>query len=303
MVEWRERVVDEILALMQLEGLNFPAKTSKTLKKIWFLMDLPDNKRRVGLIRNTEVWTDDDLYRATEFMLKLDMRFTDPRTGSGSHDLRKLVLAQRSLATLWRVLKREELRTQLEVLRMAVKTNYVPPRFANLPVLGVPPKRVGMLQWEGYGKRPGSKLLQVDELLMKESIRRDLPLQAWYLDMALSGFVDKQEGGEWKDVFRQDEVEVVEVEVDSEGEELEDDSEWETEDEYFRGEGSSEEDEEMENEENEEEWDGPRCGGIRGNLLFDNNDDELKELMAQHQAYYKRVGQGSKPTGGSSSRG
>lgn len=310
--------MDEILALLQKEGLNMPSKMSSTMKKIWFVMDMSVNALRVGILRNTEVWGNDDLYRATEFLIKLAMRFTDPKTGSGSHALRNLVMAQKSLSTLWRVLKREELRSQLEVLRMEVRTFYIPPRHAHLPILGVPPKKVGRLQYEGYGKIPntGFKLIQIHELVMKEGIRRELGLQGWYLDMAMSGFVDKTKGQEWKDVWGQEEVEVEEVEVYSEESETESgsDTEWESEEEYFR-EGSSEDEEEDEDEEmvdavadderervvrrrrRAKEREGVKVkkeafGGLPGNFAFDDNDPDLREARERHRAYLASVQQG-----------
>lgn len=296
MVEWRSRVVSEILALLQLEGLNLPSKTLETVLKIWFVMDVPDNRRRVGVIRNEAFWTDADLWRATAFFIKLDMRFTNPRSGRGSSDLRKLMLMQKSLSVLWRVLKREECRTQLEVLRMAVRSHYVVPnpRHAKMPILGVPPQRVGRLQWEGYGKRVGVKMLQVDELVMREGIRRGLKLQTMYLDMALDGFVDKSADvaseKEWQDIRRQDEVEVVDVVVDRQGREVGEESEWEsdTEEEDEREEGSEEEEEENDKEnEVPEEDEHPGLMGL--NLFFETDDEDLNDTVAQYASYMTRV--------------
>lgn len=297
MVEWREHVVLEILALLQVEGLVMPAKTADTVCKLWFMMDMPDNARRIGIIRNEAVWSDGDLWRATQFFIKLDMRFTNPRTGHGSPDLRKLLLAQKGLARLWRTLRREECRNQLEVLTMAVRTHYVPPRHRNMPILGVPSRKVGALQWEWYGKRRRVKLLQLDQLVQREGIRRGLQLQKWYLDMALDGFVDKKAGppgaeDAWEDIRTQDEVEVVDVEVDSEGEELEEESEWESEEDYFRDGENSEEGEEGEEEEDDKENVEDEAPGLIGlNLFFERDATDLNETVAQYGAYLTRARQ------------
>lgn len=282
MVLWRQHVVEEILALLQVQGLVMPARTVETLCKLWFMMDLPDNRRRIGLVRNTVIWDDGDLWRATEFFIKLDMRFTHPESGSGSGDLRKLMMAQRSLSTLWRVLKREECRTQLEVLRMAVRTHYIPPSHRHLPILGVPPNRIGALQWEGYGARPGKRLLQIHQLVMREGIRRELPLQTWYLDMALDGFVDKKEEGEhlWENVMTQQDIKVVDVEVDEEGNEVGEESDWESEEEYFP---------EEKDEDEEDEKADPHPGLMGLNLFFDTDDTEFCETVAEYARYQARV--------------
>lgn len=233
MIIFREMVVDEILSLLAAEGHLLPAGSSLAVKKIWFTMDISDNFRRVGLMHNRAFWKDEDLYLATEFVIKLDMRLTHPVTGTGDTGMRKMLLGQRSLSTLWRVLKREEMQTQLDVLRMIVRWNYEPQRLWNVPIMGVPPEEVGALQWEGWGARGRHQLMmQVDQLVMREGIKRRLKLQECYLDMLLDGFVDKER---WRDFRRDKDVEIV-VERQGEG----DEGEWETESE---GEGEEAEEE------------------------------------------------------------
>ena len=249
MILFREMVVDEILALMAAEGHNFPAGTSLTIKKIWFTLDISDNYRRVGIMHNRRFWTDADLYLATEFIIKLDMRLTHPVTGTGDTGLRKMLLGQRSLSMLWKVLRREEMKTQLEMLRMIVRWNYEPVRrFSNMSIMGVPPHEVGALQWEGWGAAgQNQKLMQIDQLVLREGIRRRLGLQECWLDMLLDGFVDKEK---WVD-FRVDKEVVIETVAKEEEEEEEEEGEWETESE-------SEGETESESEDGpEEEDDGP----------------------------------------------
>ena len=214
MILFREMVVDEILALMAAEGHNFPDGMSLAVKKIWFTLDISDNFRRVGFMHNRHFWTDSDLYLATEFIIKLDMRLTHPVTGTGDTGLRKMLLGQRSLSTLWKVLRREEMKTQLDMLRMMVRWNYEPRRNWNEPIMGVPPGEIGALQWEGWGARgKHQKFMMIDQLVLREGIRRRLRLQECWLDMLLDGYVDKEK---WVD-FRADKE--VEVEVLPEEEE------------------------------------------------------------------------------------
>ncbi|KAL8656340.1 MAG: hypothetical protein Q9210_000330 [Variospora velana] len=197
MVLFRERTVDNIVGCLEKEGLMLPQAITLTIKKMWFTMDLPTNAQRGNLIRNTDYWTDQDLYLATLFIMKLDMLLTCPMTGEGDLGLRKMLLGQRSLATLASVLKREAMRDQYEMLKMVVEFNYSltdEQKQLNLPVLGIRPKQVGMLQYEGWGKNPRVLFQQVDTLVVMESVRRGLDMPRHYLDMILYGFVDKGPG-------------------------------------------------------------------------------------------------------------
>ena len=194
MINFRERVVDEIVICLSNEGHFLPESASLTLKKIWFTIDIGDNARRVGVMHNTKFWTDKDIYVATMFFIKLDMRLTDPVTGTGELGMRKMLLGQRSLSTLLRVLKREEMLTQIDVLKMMVLWNYRPaPHLAHLSIMDVPPHQIGKLQYEGWGNS-GSRVLmmQIDELVMRESVRRSLDLHKKYVDMILFGYVDPE---------------------------------------------------------------------------------------------------------------
>ena len=188
----RESVVGELIACMAAEGHRLPKRAASVLKRIWFTMDLGDNARRIGLLHNKAFWTNRDLFVATMFFIKLDMRFTDPIDGNGELSLRKLLLAQRSLSTLLAVLKREELVNELEMLQMYVKLKYKPaPEHRGMSILGVPPDRIGKGQLEGWGL--GTKnLLRPDELVMRESVRRKLDFHKRYMDMMVWGYVNSK---------------------------------------------------------------------------------------------------------------
>ena len=217
MVLYRERVVDEILMCLRDDGHRIPARATLTLKKIWFTMDISDNARRVGLMHNVKFWTANDLFFATMFFLKLDMFLTDPSTGNGEIGLRNMLLGQRSLSTLLRVMKREEMQTQLELLRMIVRYSYEPDQHRDLPILGVPAKEVGKLQYEGWGVKE-AKFIKIDELVMREAIRRKMNMQQWYIEMLIWGYVHKQT---FQDVWTRVKS-APESEVDSDSEDEED---------------------------------------------------------------------------------
>ncbi|KAL2002681.1 hypothetical protein VTN02DRAFT_6216 [Thermoascus thermophilus] len=191
MILYRERMVNEIMDMMHEEGVGVPPNCALAIKKLWFLMDIPDNARRMGTIQNPDLWSDGDLFFATLFFVKLDMRFTDPITGGGRDGMRRLVLAQPSFTLLWKILKRTALQTHFEMLRAYVRWRYQPlPHEAHNHVFGIAPQDVGALQYEGYGKTGSRVRLQrPDELVLKETVRRQLNMQDKYIDMFLWGYI------------------------------------------------------------------------------------------------------------------
>ena len=191
MILFREAVVDDILQSLAAEGHRMPKRTRLTIKKIWFTIDISDNARRIGLMHNNTFWSNQDLFLATMFFFKLDMRLTSPTAGNGEMGLRKMLLGQRSLSTLAKVLKREEMRTQVDTLRMVVRFNYEPRRHRQMDIMGVPSREIGRLQYEGWGAR-NTKFIQIDELVMREAVKRRLNLQNYYVDMMIYGYIDKK---------------------------------------------------------------------------------------------------------------
>ncbi|KAL6722159.1 hypothetical protein ACLMJK_001266 [Lecanora helva] len=220
MVLYREEVVNNILRCLLNAGHRMPRSASLAIKKVWFTMDIPDNARRIGLMHNEAFWTGNDLFMATMFFLKLDMHLTDPNSGNGEMGLRKMLLGQRSMSTLMRALKREEMRTQVELLRMIVRYSYSPGQQTDTPIMGIPGKDVGRLRYEGWGE--GQRLfVPVDELVMKEAIRRKMRLYDFYTDMMIWGYINKKT---WQDVRTPMPAKVTDLhDLDSEDEWTDDD--------------------------------------------------------------------------------
>ena len=276
MILHRDSTVDRILRCLAQEGHRLPKRTSLVLKKLWFTLDITDNGRRIGVLHDARFWSNKDLFLATMFFVKLDMRLTDPTTGDGEMGLRKMLLAQRSLSTLAAVLARTEMRSQLEMLRMLVRWDYTPPRALHKgeTVFGVPAGEVGRGCYEGGGKGE-RKLVGIEELVGREAVRRRLGLQDHYIDMMLYGFVNKRTwedvrtpmnllgggggggdgGGEddWMDISGENTEE--EEQEEEEEEEEDDDDEWRIESQRRERMGlfGSEADEEGDEEENEQE--------------------------------------------------
>lgn len=193
MVIYREAVVDQIIECLGAEGHFMPKRASITIKKLWFMIDISTNGHRIGVIHDKNFWTDEDLYLATMFFIKLDLRFTHPTAGNGERGMRQMLLGQRSLSTLCRVLMRQELKSQLELLRMTVQWDYEPaPEHRALSILGVPPSKVGRMQYERWGRRNSTEpFILIDRLVMLEAIKRDLNIHMRYLDMITYGYIDK----------------------------------------------------------------------------------------------------------------
>ena len=247
MILFREKVVDEIIQCMAEEGHRLPKRTSLVLKKIWFTMDISDTTRRIGLFHNKSFWPNADLFIATLFSLKLDMRLTDPVDGNGEIGIRKMLLAHRSLSTMWRVLMREELLTQLDMVQMYIRWKYRPRQeHRHMRLFGVPPREMGMLSCEGWGNS-NKRLLRPDELVMREAVRRDMSLHKNYLDMMLWGHIDRRTGLDWwptaEECLQEDGDDLSGFEDSTENDEDEDESEDGDEDESE--DGDEDEDEEV----------------------------------------------------------
>lgn len=184
---FREKAVQEIMAIMAEDGLPLVPGCKMAIMRIWFLMDLPDNGRRISVVHNRFWFTNVTLYYALMFFIKMDMRFNDPLSRRCVRGTKNMLLSQPTLATFWRVLKGEELKTEFEALKMWIAYKYVPRtrEEAKLDLFGIPAAEVGRIQYEHWGQRLGRdpktgenvkpiRMLRPDELVMREVLRRGL---------------------------------------------------------------------------------------------------------------------------------
>ncbi|KAA8573498.1 hypothetical protein EYC84_005083 [Monilinia fructicola] len=196
MVLHRVRATRDILAALARKQLRCPPGTNHSLKKVWFLMDISTTLDRVRLMHNRAFFTDRDLYNIQHFIVKLDMRLNDPMDGPGSDFLRKLMLGQRGLSPLWRLLTRTGFTDLCELQRYMVRYAYDPLVAADdvgEGLFGVPLEEIGRAHLEGWGK--GEKhLMRIDELVMREAVRRELGLKEHIAMMLLWGYVDPVTG-------------------------------------------------------------------------------------------------------------
>lgn len=188
MVRHREAIVNDIIHLMEQDGFRLPEPCTLVIKKLWFLMDIPDNCRREWTIRNRKLWEDIDLFFAMFFLVQLDICLRR-RHNKPNGALRRLVMAQPSLMFLWRVLNNMALTNQFEVVDAFVRWQYTPEsREPGAYIFGVPSEQVGLLQYEGYHPNVGTQLLQrPDEIVVREMVRRRLHMQTMYRDIFLLG--------------------------------------------------------------------------------------------------------------------
>jgi hypothetical protein len=129
--------------------------------------------------------------------VKLDMRFNDPCAQNVYHGLRKLVLAQRTLTFLLRVLKRQELRSQYDVLRAWTRFRYIPlPDELGMSIFGIGANEVGKGKFEYWGRKTAGQLgrevqvlLRPEQLVMREAVRRGMRFHRHFLRSLLYGYV------------------------------------------------------------------------------------------------------------------
>ena len=200
MVMFREKVCYEIVTLMAEDGLPVPRGCESALKKLWFLMELPDNARRIGYMHSRHNIRDIDLYLMVCFFVKLELRFNDPVAASRHYGLKKLLLMQRGLTSIWRTLKRSVLRDRYDILRLWIATR--PSRVLDTQdesVFGIPSDQVGKLKMEHWGEevhresgQPCTMLVRPDQLVTREIIQRRMLFSKHFLRCLLWGYIDAE---------------------------------------------------------------------------------------------------------------
>lgn len=196
MVVDREIQVRDILAVLARHGHRTPPDTHKTVKKLWLLMDVASCSGRAILIKSKDIFTDEDLYRARLFFIKLYLLFTDPVFGPKTTAMAKLFLGQKSFTPLWQFLRRKKYTTEQELVEMKTRYDVRPTLLQILeghPINGVPPNEMGMIHVEGWG-RGVRHLLRPDEMVSWEVYKRGLALHLRTERMMLYGHVDLNTG-------------------------------------------------------------------------------------------------------------
>ena len=201
MVLHREKVIHELITVFAEDGIPLPARCSLALKRLWFILDIPDNARRIGFTHNTRCMTNMDLYFCACFFVKLDMRLNDPVSGEKRDGVRKILLAQRSFTTILRVLKREMWTTRFDMLKEWVRLKYEHPANVTdeqrgLNIFGVKSHLVGRGHLEYWGTKTAAEaghkihpLMRPDQLIIREAFRRGMRFDKHYLRFLLYGYI------------------------------------------------------------------------------------------------------------------
>ncbi|KAG6060919.1 hypothetical protein E4U17_003158 [Claviceps sp. LM77 group G4] len=186
----RDRCCRQILAIMARNGFLMPKSMHHTLLQLWLLMDIPTTGQRQALLRNTDIWTDQQLYNAQLFFVKLSLMFNSSIYGPLSNELLHLALGEKGLYPLWQLLMRKRFTTLPEVLAWKVRYSGVTiPTDAASAVYGVPAYEVGIGHMEGWGL--GEMHLQrPDELIPTEAVARGLELDEHIMYMMIWGNID-----------------------------------------------------------------------------------------------------------------
>ena len=236
------------------------------------------------MVHNTKIFTDFDLYNIQLFIHKLDMRFNDPIDGPGTEDLRILFLGQRGLTPLCNLLKRKAYLDLMSIVKLALRYSYVVrPENRGVPIFGIPPEEIGVAHLEGWGVGR-AHLMRPDELVMRESVRRQLGFKEYIMQMMLWGYVNPVTGKN---------IEVSEEEIYmSDEEELKKRERRERWYDYWnlRGPASGSGEKEGEGEEDEdkvsEESDGEDNGGEDGEENSQDDEDDGMDHEADLDSYY-----------------
>ncbi|KAF5027849.1 hypothetical protein F66182_37 [Fusarium sp. NRRL 66182] len=201
MVISRDRYIRQILALMARMGFRMPDDMYSTLLRIWLLMDISTTRHRSGILRNKRFWTDQHLYNAQFFFVKLAMAFTHPYFSPINVDMVALMMGQKGLYPLWEVLMRRSGRNVTEIMEMKARYDMRLPlhtwtmllKRESAHVFGVEIRKLGIGHTEGWGKGV-QHLLRPDELVPIESVFRGLHLDDHLTQMIIWGYIDFETG-------------------------------------------------------------------------------------------------------------
>ncbi len=196
MVYQRGKRVRDIIASMARRGHRLAKGSNFTLCKIWLMMDVATNVKRRSVITNRSFISDQDLYNAQLFFVKLLLLFNDPVYGPGSGKMLYVFMGQKGLTPLWQLLRRKGFTRPHEIMQAAVRYD-IPPTEDQIetamPIIGVPIHEAGIGHKEGWG-RGARHLMRPDQFVVLEAVRRNLDLDSHLDFMTHFGHVDLMTG-------------------------------------------------------------------------------------------------------------
>ncbi|KAL5399087.1 hypothetical protein PMIN03_000877 [Paraphaeosphaeria minitans] len=196
MVIHRENVVWNILTILAVDGHRVPRETYIVLMKFWLLMEMDNTALRTTFLADSTIWTDQDLYFFHLFLVKLDMHLNHPVYNHGFIDLSHMLLTQKTLSTLHKVLAGQQTLDYDDLTDMLIRTYHeedldldTNPWLADPEEHGVEADDMGSLSREGWifeGERMHSPV----DLVRIEAIDRGLNIQEYLIDFMMYGYID-----------------------------------------------------------------------------------------------------------------
>lgn len=199
LVVGRSRCCREIIAILARSGHRVPPGMYSTLLRLWVLMELATTRNRRAVLANKEYWTDEHLYNAQFFFIKLTMAFNHPYFGPHTNSMVHLIMGQKGLYPLWQCLTRRRFQTISEVLglsasySMELSWDHWSRNYEDGSVFGIPFSRVGAGHCEGWGMGV-EHLARPDELIPYEAVNRGLRLDDHVRHMIVWGYIDWDTG-------------------------------------------------------------------------------------------------------------
>ncbi|KAJ4311819.1 hypothetical protein N0V94_007761 [Neodidymelliopsis sp. IMI 364377] len=151
---------------------------------------------REAFLQDVGIWGDADVFLFQLLLVKLDMRFSDPVLGNGIGELSHMLLTQKGLGMLYKVLTKQVKMDYDKATDILVRTylsedldtdthTWLDDELDN----GVPEEEWGLLCREGWhmeGKRMDSAV----DMIIMEGIRRELDVHKYYLEYVMYGCLD-----------------------------------------------------------------------------------------------------------------
>ncbi|KAF1969617.1 hypothetical protein BU23DRAFT_582526 [Bimuria novae-zelandiae CBS 107.79] len=198
MVMYREHVIKSILTILAIDGHRVPRETNTTLMKFWLLMEMNTSSLRSAFLSDKTIWADQDIYFFHLLSMKLDMYFNHPVRGHGMVDLSHMMLTQKTLTPLYKMLAGHETMDYDDGVDLMIKTYHEMdldldenPWLADEVETGIPTEESGILMKEGWDPE-GDRMDSPVDMVGMEGVRRGLDTQMYLIDFLTYGYYDRE---------------------------------------------------------------------------------------------------------------
>ncbi|KAJ4346689.1 uncharacterized protein N0V89_010621 [Didymosphaeria variabile] len=196
MIFYRDSVAKTILTMLSVEGHRVPREMYIVLMKFWLLMGMNTTTIREAFLSDSTIWTDQDIYLFHLFLVKLDMHFSHPVYGHGMIDLSHMLLTQKTLSMLYKILIGQQTMDYDDATDILVRTYHeedldldANPWLDDETENGVPLEETGLLCREGW-YLGGDRMESPVDMVSIEAINRGLDVQQYLIDFMTYGYID-----------------------------------------------------------------------------------------------------------------